>query len=411
MQLRLDGLLDDLRQREADILSAIDADPLLIKRVSGDLVLANASAKLFTPQAAHQLYAKGIVYRRDPFRLVSLPLVKIYNIGERDVTAAELSAIAAEPGTRLRFLRKLDGSLVQVFRHAGRTWFTTRGMIEGGPGKSDDEDALPGFDYLAQARAIAQTSYPALIDDPATLEGRTLLFEFIHPLARIITNYGDRADLVLIACFDHARYEYLDHEALAALAARHGLAVVDALSPTGETLAEQIDSLRASMAGTDQEGSVLCFERDGHVAYRVKAKTPDYLQLMKLMAFCTYPRTVEMIDVHGLTTWDGLRAVLQEQGKNNVPEEVLVFYREHWARHEAYLALLPRIAAWAQAQRDDIEAKVGKGDRKAFAGEATRRRHPALIFAALDDRVDRARLRRMVPTPDDAQILADELGL
>ena len=87
-----------------------------------------------------------------------------------------------------------------------------------------------------------------------------------------------------------------------------------------------------------------------------------------------------------------------------------MFYQEHWARHEAYLATLPRIAAWAEAQRDDIEAKVGKGDRKAFAGEATRRKHPALIFAALDNRVDRARLRRMVPTPDEAQALAEELG-
>src|SRR5205809_216029 len=116
MELRLDRLLCDLRHGQEVILAAIDADPLLIKRTSGDLVLANASRELYSPQAQHQLYAKGIVYRRDPYRLVSLPLIKIYNVGERDVTVSQLAALAAEPDVRMRFLRKMDGSLIQVFR-------------------------------------------------------------------------------------------------------------------------------------------------------------------------------------------------------------------------------------------------------------------------------------------------------
>src|SRR6187402_3142786 len=115
MELRLDRLLADLRTSPADVLAAIDADPLLVKRESGGLVLANASQLLYTPQQQHQLYAKGIVYRRAPYRLVSLPLIKIYNVGERGMSAAELSSIAGEPDVRLRFLRKLDGSLIQVF--------------------------------------------------------------------------------------------------------------------------------------------------------------------------------------------------------------------------------------------------------------------------------------------------------
>src|SRR5713101_6716512 len=103
MELRLDRLLADLRDRPTDVLAAIDADPLLLKRESGGLVLANASQLLFTPQSQHQLYAKGIVYRRDPYRLVSLPLVKIYNMGERNVTVADLTALGAEPGVQIRF--------------------------------------------------------------------------------------------------------------------------------------------------------------------------------------------------------------------------------------------------------------------------------------------------------------------
>src|SRR3954462_14927342 len=131
MELRLDRLLAHLRQHLPAVLEAIDRDPLLIHRESGGLVLANASQYLYTPQEQHQLYAKGIVYQRSPYRLVSLPLIKIYNLGERDVTVADLAELANEPNLQLRFLRKIDGSLVQVFRLDGRVWFTTRGMIEG----------------------------------------------------------------------------------------------------------------------------------------------------------------------------------------------------------------------------------------------------------------------------------------
>ncbi|HYT91416.1 MAG TPA: hypothetical protein VEL76_22070, partial [Gemmataceae bacterium] len=128
MQLRLDHLLTDLRDRTEEILAAIDADELLVKRQSGDLILANASKALFTPQLQHHLYAKGIVYRRDPYRLVSLPLIKIYNVGEKSVTVDDLAALNVG-GVRARFLRKFDGCLVQAFRADGRTRFTTRGMI------------------------------------------------------------------------------------------------------------------------------------------------------------------------------------------------------------------------------------------------------------------------------------------
>src|SRR5579884_3894767 len=106
MELRLDRLLLQLRDNAAAILEAIDRDPLLLKRQSGPLVLANASQALYTPQHEHQLFAKGIVYRRDPYRIVSLPLVKIFNLGERNVTIADLAALRNEPNVRLHFLRK-----------------------------------------------------------------------------------------------------------------------------------------------------------------------------------------------------------------------------------------------------------------------------------------------------------------
>ena len=420
MELRLDRLLSKLGEQPALILEAIDRDPLLLKRESGPFVLANASQALYTPQYEHQLYAKGIVYRRDPYRLVSLPLVKIYNLGERDVTAADLAALAQEPHIRLRFLRKIDGSLVQLFHYDGRTWFTTRGTIEGAAahkGQANGEDES-GFDYIGVARRIVAERYPRLLDRPDLLDGRTFVFELIHPEARKVTNYGDRADLILLTCFDVRRLAYVPYGELTQLATALALQIVDALSPAGETLTAQIDSLLAALAGTDEEGSVLQFERAEDVIYRVKVKSPDYLRRMRAMAECTYERLVALVDANPhLETWPDVEAFLKAQGREAMPEEVLTFYRPQYERFTAYLADCDTLRRWASQVHDTLSQQLGDrcredaaAYRKAFAALAIRYPYPALLFSTLDGRLDLARVRRIVRDPDEARRALNSVG-
>lgn len=417
MNLRLDHLLEDLRANGDAILRAIDADPLLVKRQSGPLVLANASALLFTPQLPHQLYAKGIVYRREPFELVSLPLVKIYNLGERLVSVADIAGIASEGGNaRLHFLRKLDGTLLQRFQHEGRVYLTTRGMIEGGPsyGSYDEDSAAraANFDFLGTARRIAQAKYPALCEARPEFENLTLVFEFIHPETRVITNYGQREDLVLLACFDRTDYRYRTFTELKAIGEAHAMAHVDEFSPPGHTLGEQIESLLASVAGSDEEGTVITIEHGHRVVYRVKVKSPDYLRVLKLVVTCTYPRVVEMIDAHPeWKDWSDMESHLRSLGREKVPEEVLGFYREHYDAFSAYIADCERLRAWAKELaarvRIEAEAEAGTGNdrllRKCFAARAIKLPHKALLFAAFDERLDVATVRQFASTPDEAK--------
>jgi hypothetical protein len=417
VNLRLDHLLEELRSRGAGILAAIDADPLLLKRQAGPLVLANAGPLLFTPQEPHQLFAKGIVYRREPFELVSLPLVKIYNLGERDVSVADLAGLAAEGQSRLHFLRKFDGTLVQRFQYDGRVYFTTRGMIEGGPAAGILDENTPerakGFDFLGTARDLAQRLYPVLCEPRAEFEGLTLVFEFLHPETRVITNYGDRQDLVLLACFDRQDWRYRTYAEVKALAAAHALAVVDEFVPAGRTLAEQIDSLLATIVGTDEEGTVITIEHAHRVVYRVKVKSPDYLRVLKLVVTCTYQRTVEMVDAHPeWTCWADCEAHLRGQGREQVPEEVLGFYREHHDAFAAYLADCECLRAWAAdaAARLMAEAKAEAGDppaprllRKCFAARAVKLPLKALLFAAFDGKLEVATVREVVRTPGEAR--------
>jgi hypothetical protein len=428
MELRIDRLLSKLRDNAAVILEAIDRDPLLLKRQSGPLVLANASQALYTPQQEHQLFAKGIVYRRDPYRIASLPLIKIYNLGERDVTIADLTTLLDEPNVRLRFLRKIDGSLIQVFRHDDRVWFTTRGMIEGASSRTNpssgwtpvplSEDASE-FDYLSTARRLAAERYPRLLNDAVLLGGRTLIFELIHPLAKKVTDYGQRSDLILLGCLNVHRLSYATYSQVAALAQEHDLTVVDALSPQGSTLAEQIEILLATLAGTDQEGSVLQFESDQEVIYRVKVKSSGYLRLMRAMAECTYETLVaHMDDNPHLANWLEVEAFLRALGREAVPEEVLDSYRPHFERFSAYLADCEHVCQWAMQVHDDIDRQIGgrQGQdtaayRKRFAALATRYPHATLLFAALDGRLDRARLRRLIRDPKQARQIRSDLGL
>lgn len=417
MNLRLDHLLDDLRANGAAILKAIDEDPLLSKRQSGELVLANASGALFTPQNAHQLFAKGLVYRRDPFELVSLPLVKIYNLGEKSVSVADLAGIADGPGNaRLHFLHKLDGTLIQRFQHKGRVYFTTRGMIEGGPCYgTQDEDAperTRNFDFLGTARRLAARKYPALVEPREGLENVTLVFEFIHPETRVITNYGDREDLVLHACFDRTDFRYRGYSELKELAFAHALSHVEEFTPAGDTLGAQIESLLASIAGTDQEGTVITIEHGHRVVYRVKVKGPDYLRVLKLVVTCTYDRTVEMFDTHPeWTGWADLEAHLRSLGREQVPEEVLGFYREHYDAFAAYLANCEQLRVWAARVSAEVrrgaEAEAGIGNdrllRKCFAARAVALPNKALLFTAFDGRLDLKTVREFARTPDEAR--------
>jgi hypothetical protein len=417
MILRLDYLLDDLRNREAEILAAIDADPLLIRRAAGPLVIANAGAMLFTPQAQHQLYAKGIVYRREPWSLVSLPLIKIYNLGERDVTATELAELAADSTARLHFLRKFDGTMIQRFQSDGRVYFTTRGMIEGGPAAGVQDEETPErtrqFDFLGTARRLARVRYPVLCEPHPELEGLSLVFEFLHPETRIITNYGDREDLVLLACFDRFDWRYRTYSELKSLAEWFQLSLVDELRPAGGSLAEQIDSLLATTAGTDQEGAVIAIEHGHRVAYRVKVKSPDYLRVMKLMVTCTYARTVEMLDAHPeWNGWPDLEVHLRGLGREHVPEEVLGFYREHYEVHAAYLADCERLRSGAQTAAaillEEARSELSGQDdprllRKAFATLALKRPLSPLLFAAFDDRLSIAGIRLLARTPAEAR--------
>ena len=434
--LRIDHLFAQLRDEPERLLRAVDTDPKLLRRSPRDpdtqpLVLANASKLLFTPDAVHHLFAKGLVYVAGSWQVASVPYLKMYNYGERKDAADLSNALAGRADVQMRFLEKIDGSMIQTFSTAGlglgapRVILTTRGMIESAdPAYADGA----GFDYLGTARRLLEQNTPLALD-PARTQGLTLLWEFIHPQARIVTDYGERQAVILtgvVSLREPQGPRYLSRAEVEALAADLGAPLVPELRFEATTLAGRIEELARTLDGTDQEGTVITFEGpDEHgrpcVLHRVKVKSPSYLRLMRLFAYCTFERTRESLEANpDLTTWDKFKTFLQTQGSHEVPEEVLSGYRAHFEAWHHYLSLceafaqeaLRRFHLWLAAhpeptrEPDPAPYKAWRRDL-AFWAKQGYADHAWIIFMSLDGRMTVDELRRKFKD----ELLAAQEGL
>lgn len=189
-------------------------------------------------------------------------------------------------------------------------------------------------------------------------EESTPLFEIIAPWNRIVVDYGDREDLVLLDVLDN-----------------------DTGKPVGWKLAEYWDGttvpeyepdLERALAvegdGTKREGLVITWE-DGE---RAKLKIEDYVRLHKILTDTNAVRVWEAIqDGTGAT----LRAML-----DTVPDE---FYK--WVQ-DVSADLWDKYWDIEAAALIDFQGLVhlAEDSRKAFALEATKTPYPDLLFSLLD---------------------------
>lgn len=413
--LRMDRLFVRLHEHPEEVLGQVHEDPKLLKRQPTEgphqpLILANASKLLFSPEHVHQVYAKGLIYSRDPWRAVSVPYLKMYNYGERQDSFELANELAADPKVRVRFNEKLDGTMIQLFSTARlglgkpQVLVTTRGMMDG----ATPSDLASGmFDYLGHARAILQAQSPRVLD-PQAIAGLTLLWEFIHPEARIVTDYGERQELVLTGAVDFrdGPGRYIPRDELEQLAADLGAPIADEMKLPGDGLAERLDALREVLAGTDHEGAVLTFEGldvlgRPAVLHRVKVKGADYLRLMRLFAYCTYDRTRDFLENNPeLTSWAKFREFLMRQGSDEVPEEVLSTYRQHfevWQKYRRVCVELVKVALSVYTGYTESAPRPSRDDapdeyrawRKAFAAWAGGYGRLSWYFFSLaDDRLN-----------------------
>lgn len=110
--------------------------------------------------------------------IVAYPLKKFFNYGE-------LAADGAVPTGAYKMYKKMDGSLIQLFNWGGHWVISSRGSFT-----SDHAN------YADQI--LAERNTPLWELD----RNLNFIFELIHPDTRIVVDYGNTKDLVLLAVID-----------------------------------------------------------------------------------------------------------------------------------------------------------------------------------------------------------------
>ncbi len=293
---------------------------------SADFTIVNYTAKaqyerVWTPET---VACRGLIIRGDG-TVVARPFGKFFN-------ADDLPELPVEP---FEAFEKLDGSL---------------GILYEGP----DGPAVASRGSLDSPHAHHATALFNTFDRPVP-DGVTLLFEYIAPWNRIVCDYGDREELVLLAAIDTAtgRDVTLPTDWPGPVVRRFdGVADFDALR-----------KLTREGDGTESEGFVARFAS----GLRVKLKRADYVRIHRLVT-----------QVSPAAIWEAMRAG-QNWGEilERVPDEFAAWVRKEVATIQARYNAIER-----QCRADFRDL----GDRKATALYFQTCQHPGVLFKMLDRR-------------------------
>ncbi|MFD9030224.1 RNA ligase [Streptomyces sp. NPDC059567] len=207
---------------------------------------------------------RGLVADDATGEIVALPLPKFFNIGEHETGQPYAPALPDEP---FDVYDKVDGSLAVIFHYAGRWQVASKGSF------------ISAQATWAQRRLDAR-------DTGALTPGVTYLAEILYPQNRIVVDYGDRRDLVLLAAFGPDGTEVPLAEAATAWT-EIGTVVRTwpAMSLTELIALTESNTLPGgrTATGTDAEGFVLRYAS----GVRAKAKLSEYVRLHKVLTGVT----------------------------------------------------------------------------------------------------------------------------
>ena len=240
-------------------LRAAIRDGLVRERCHAGLRILNYTKKCQADAAWNEVtnICRGLIVDADG-RVVARPFPKFFYPGE---PAAPTMPDSSEGRWEMRICEKLDGVLgIGYVASDGSARLCTRGSLT-------SEQGAEANRILAEK--YADTKFPRSV---------TPLFEIISQACRIIVDYGERRDLVLIAAIDIETGADISLSDLAA----HGL---DWPGPKAQTrpltLKEAVAETNRGGRGTESEGYVVCFDpvtRD-EPSVRFKLKHTDYLRM------------------------------------------------------------------------------------------------------------------------------------
>ncbi|MFF5970187.1 RNA ligase [Streptomyces sp. NPDC012769] len=323
---------------------------------------------------------RGLVADDRTGRIVALPLPKFFNVSEHETGRPYAPALPDEP---FEVYEKVDGSLGVVFHYEGRWRVASKGS------------------FISTQATWAQRRLDGA-DTSALVPGTTYLAEIVYPQNRIVVDYGDRRDLVLLAAFGPDGTETPLAEAATAWQGIGSVVTVHPPMPLDALLKlTESNTLPDGnpATGTDAEGFVLRFAN----GVRAKAKIAEYVRLHKVLTGVTER---DIWRGHGIQRFAGTSARTLAQGLGlsmpelggirsrggrpldalleQVPDEFDAWVRSVIARLEEEFAARTRAIDEAYASLAHLA-----DDRGAFARAAKELPDPRLrsaLFLRLDGR-------------------------
>lgn len=200
----------------------------------------------------------------DADRVVARPFPKFFNYGEPDAAALELDAVVVAT-------EKMDGSLGILYPASDGLAIATRGSFTSG--------------QALHATELLRARYPGFQPRPAT----TYLFEIVYPGNRVVLDYGDMDDLVLLDIVPldpraPVQSMWLD-------ARPHGWPGPVVEAHPHRTLADAL----AAEQRPQCEGLVVFFPASGE---RLKIKQDDYVALHRILTGTNARNVWEVAAVH-----------------------------------------------------------------------------------------------------------------
>ncbi|MFD0265254.1 RNA ligase [Streptomyces sp. NPDC127106] len=329
--------LDDLMPRQ-ELAAAIDAG-YVSRKPHPELPL---SIYTYTRTAQYErvwnqvtVRCRGLVADDTTGAVVALPLPKFFNVGEHESGQPYAPALPDEP---FEVYEKVDGSLAVVFHYAGAWRVASKGS------------------FISTQAVWAQRRLDGR-DTSALVPGTTYLAEILYPQNRIVVDYGDRRDLVLLAAFGPDGTEVPLAEAAGHWEGIGSVVTLWPAMPIDElvalTEASTMPGGRAA-TGTDAEGFVLRFAS----GVRAKAKLSEYVRLHKVLTGVTER---DIWRSHGIQRFAGLPAKQVAQALGCTLAEVEASGGKPL---DALLEQVPdEFDAWVRAVIDRLEDEAARREQ------------------------------------------------
>lgn len=302
------------------------------------------------------LRSRGLIFNLETMEIVARPFPKFFNWNQSE---------AVNPGGPVRVQEKMDGSLGILYPEdsTGEYAIATRGSF--------------GSEQALHATRVLRTKYA----DFEPYDGYTYLFEIIYPENRIVVDYGDMDDLVLLDVIDN-------ETGMSALGSIRELGHWDGPVTLTFSYSSLEEVLQAPYSG--DEGFVVYYKTTGE---RVKVKHEEYVRLHRLITGVNERRIWEI-----LSTGGSVESLL-----DSVPDE---FY--DWVQkttkdltgrfHRMGRVLRQTFTNYYLYASVDVSPNDKREHKKAFAHEIRDSDFKDVLFAMYDDKpYDEAIWKRLKP--------------